>query len=70
MKETRVWPLGQEDSPGGGKCDPCQYFYLGNPMNRTLVGYSSWVAKESDMIEWLNNIDLCGFFEDLIKSDF
>ena len=39
-------------------------------MNRSLVGYSSWVAKESDMTEQLNNINLCGFFEGLIKSDF
>ena len=36
MQETQIWvqPLGQEDSPGGGKGNPLQYSCLGNSMDR------------------------------------
>ena len=38
--------------PGGGNGNPLQYSCLENPHEqRSLVGYSSWGRKESDMIE-------------------
>ena len=41
-------------SPGGGHGNPLQYSCLENPHGqRSLVGYSPWGCKESDMIEWL-----------------
>ena len=47
---------GSERSSGRGNGNPLQYSCLGNPMDRgvwqaTVHG----VAKESDMIYWLNN---------------
>ena len=36
-------------SPGGGNGNPLQYSYLGNPTERSLVGYSPWGHKELDM---------------------
>ena len=39
-------------SPGGGHGNPFQIFCLENPHGqRSLVGYSSWGCKESDMSE-------------------
>ena len=39
-------------SPGEGHSNPLQYSCLENPHEqRSLVGYSSWGRKESDMIE-------------------
>jgi len=38
--------------PGGGHGNPLQYPCLENPHGwRTLVGYSPWGCKESDMTE-------------------
>ena len=38
--------------PGGGHGNPLQYSCLENPHGqRSLVGYSPWGRKESDMIE-------------------
>ena len=38
--------------PGGGNGNPFQYSCLENPMDkRSLVGYSPWGCKESDMIQ-------------------
>ena len=52
MWETWVWSLGWEDSPGGGHGNPLQYSCLENPRGqRSLVGYSPWGCKESDMIK-------------------
>ena len=40
-------------SPGGGNGNPLQYFCLENPHGqRSLVGYSTWGRKESDMTEY------------------
>ena len=37
-------------SPGGENGNPLQYSCLGNPMDRSLVGYSPWgVTKELDV---------------------
>ena len=33
---------GSGRSPGGGSGSPLQYSCLGNPMNRSLAGYSPW----------------------------
>ena len=39
-------------SPGGGHGNPPQYSCLENPYgHRSLVGYSPWGCKESDMTE-------------------
>ena len=39
-------------SPGGGNGNPLQYSCLENPHGqRSLVGYSPWGHKESDMTE-------------------
>ena len=41
-------------SPGGGHGSPLQYSCLENPHEqRSLVGYSPWGHKESDMTERL-----------------
>ena len=56
MKETRglqVGSLVQEDSPGKEKGNPLQCSCLGNPMDRSLVGYSPRGHKESDKSERL-----------------
>ena len=43
---------GLERSPGGGHGNPLQYSCLENPHGqRSLVGYSPWGHKESDMTE-------------------
>ena len=42
-------------SPGGGHGNPLQYSCLKNPHEqRSLVGYSPWSRKESDMTERLS----------------
>ena len=39
-------------SPGGGHGNPLQYSHLENPHGqRSLVGYSPWDSKKSDMTE-------------------
>ena len=52
-------------SPGGRQSSPLQYSCLENPHGqRSLVGYSSWDCKESDMTEQLSMvqfIDIIGF---------
>ena len=46
---------GLERCPGGGHGNPLQYSCLENPHGqRSLVGYSPWVHKESDMTERLS----------------
>ena len=41
---------GWRRCPGEGNGNPLQYFCLGNPIDkRSLVGYSTWGHKESDM---------------------
>ena len=43
---------GSRSSPGEGNGNPLQYSSLENPMDkRSLVGYSPWGRKESDMTE-------------------
>ena len=42
-------------SPGGGHSNPLQYSCLENPNGqRSLVGYSPWGGKESDMYKRLS----------------
>ena len=38
-------------SPGERNGNPLKYSCLGNPMERSLVGYSSWGYKELDRTE-------------------
>ena len=38
---------GSGRSPGGGNGDPLQHSCLGNPMDRSLVGYSPWGSQNS-----------------------
>ena len=50
---SSVLALGK--TPGGWNDNPFQYSCLENPHGqRSLVGYSSWGHKESDMTEQLN----------------
>ena len=51
MQETRVQSLGQED-PWRRKWQPTPVFLPGKShRQRSLVGYSLWRHKESDMTE-------------------
>ena len=44
---------GLERSPGEGHGNPLQYSYLENPHGqRSLMGYSPWGHKESNMTEY------------------
>jgi len=53
MQETWVWSLGR--SPAGGHGNPLQYSCLENTHGQSsLVNYSSWGYKESDMAEQLS----------------
>ena len=59
MQETQVRSPGWEDSPGEGNGNPLQYSCLENSMDgRSLVGYSPWGRKESDMTERLHFVAL------------
>ena len=56
VQEPQVLSLGWLEipgsSPGGGHGSTLQYSCLGNPHGqKSLVGYSPWGCKESDMIE-------------------
>ena len=42
-------------SPGGGHGNPLQDSCLENPIQSSLVGYSPWGPKESDVTEWLTH---------------
>ena len=52
---------GSRRSPGEGNGSPPQYSCLENPMDRSLVGYSSWGHKESDRTDRLTRSfrDIC-----------
>ena len=53
--ETWVPSLGWEDPLEEGHGNPLQYSGLENPRGqRSLVGYSLWSGKESNMIEQLS----------------
>ena len=56
MWETWVGSLGWEDPlEKGGHGNPLQYSCLENPYRQSsLVAYSPWGHKESDMTEWLS----------------
>ena len=58
MQETWVWTLGQED-PWRRKWQPTPVFLSGKSHGwRSLMGYSPWGCKESDMPEQLTLNDL------------
>ena len=46
-----VWMPELGRLPGGGNGKLLQYSCLENSMDRSLVGYSPWGCKESDMTE-------------------
>ena len=48
--------------PGEGHGNPLQYSYLENPHGQSLVGYSPWGHKESDMTEQLSTLLKSYFF--------
>ena len=55
MQETWVLSLGWKKSPGEESGNPLQYSCLENPPGqRSLVGYTPWGCKESDITEWLS----------------
>jgi len=39
-------------SPGEGNGNPLKYCCLGNPMEKSLVGYSSWGTKSWTGLSW------------------
>ena len=47
-------------SPGEGNGNPLKYSCLGNPMERSLVGYSSWGYKELDRTELVSFLSFHG----------
>ena len=51
---------GSGRSPGKGNGNPLHYSCLGNHGQRSLVGYSPWGCKESDMTEQLNMSEMSG----------
>ena len=44
---------GLGKSPGEGNGNSLQYSCLGNPLERSLAGYSPWDSKESNVTERL-----------------
>ena len=48
-----ILELGRSLRAGNG--NPLQYSCLGNLRQRSLGGCSSWVHKESNMMQWLDN---------------
>jgi len=52
--ETGLMPRSVS-SPGRGNGNPLQYSCLGNPMERSLAGYSAWSHKELDTTERLSD---------------
>ena len=50
VRDTGSIP-GSGRYPGGGQGNPLQYSCLENLMDRSLVGYSPWGCKESDIDE-------------------
>ena len=51
-KETWVWYLGREDPLGKGMAAPV-FLVEESHGQRSLLGYSPWGCKESDMTMWL-----------------
>ena len=66
LQETRVWSLGQEDSPGGGRGNPLHYSCLENPMDRgawraTVHGVTKSRTRLSDwarITKWAHQVEL------------
>ena len=62
---------GSGRCPGGGNSNLLQYSFLKSRGQRNLVGYSSWVCKESDTTEQISTADSTGNqnVQDLGSSD-
>ena len=52
MQEIRVWSLGQEDPLEKGMATQPSILAWRIPWKRSLVGYSPWSHKESDMTDY------------------
>ena len=58
IQQMQVQSLGQEDPLEEDNSNSFQYSCLGNPRQRSLVGYSLWGCKESNTTELLT-LNLC-----------
>ena len=56
MQETQVQYLGQEDPLEKGMATHSSILAWRIPWTRSLVGYSSWVCKESDMLSHFSRV--------------
>ena len=55
MQKTQVQSLGREDPLEKGMATHSSILAWRIPWQRSLVGYSPWGCKESDMTEWLTH---------------
>ena len=69
MRETWVWSLGWENSPGEGNVNPLQYSCLGNVRDRGAWRATVCGAAEADMTKHLNN-NMDFSLSVFLKSDF
>ena len=56
--EKLIWSLGGEDPLEEEMATHSSILALKIPWKRSLVGYSSWVHKRTDMTERLNNNEI------------
>ena len=64
---------GSGRCPGEGNGNPLQYSCLENPHGqKSLVGYSPWSCKESDMNEWLTHslVSACLVISSYLLDDY
>ena len=57
-----IWIPSLGISPAGGNGNPLQYSCQGNPMERSLVGYSPWSHKELDTTNHTPTIFIDGVY--------
>ena len=63
MQETWVWSLGWEDTLEKGMATHSSILAWRIHGQRSLVGYSPWDRKESDMTKWLTLLLLTCLFQ-------
>ena len=68
MQETQVQSLGRDDPLEKEKDTHSSILAWRIPGQRSLIGYSSWCHKESDMTEWLNTLLISGTTLQFIQS--
>ena len=69
MKETWVWLLGWKDPMEKGMVTYSSILVWRIHGQRTLVGYSPWGGKESDMTEWWT-LSFCFHFRFPFQWDY